>query len=103
MRKEHDSLGIQSVPQTAYYGIHTVRARGNFPAVSSVNDRELIKNFLRVKLACARANQKAGRWDDERVPLAIIKPARICWHTLRNMKMNLPSLRSKAVLARVPT
>ena len=73
MRKEHDSLGIQSVPQTAYYGIHTVRARGNFPAVSSVNDRELIKNFLRVKLACARANQKAGRWDDERVPLAIVK------------------------------
>ena len=73
MRKEHDSLGIQSVPQTAYYGIHTVRARGNFPAVSSINDRELIKNFLRVKLACARANQKAGRWDDERVPLAIVK------------------------------
>lgn len=73
MRKEHDSLGIQSVPQTAYYGIHTVRARDNFPAVSSINDRELIKNFLRVKLACARANQKAGRWDDERVPLAIVK------------------------------
>lgn len=73
MRKEHDSLGIQSVPQTAYYGIHTVRACSNFPAVSSVNDRELIKNFLRVKLACARANQKAGRWDDKRVPLAIVK------------------------------
>lgn len=73
MRKEHDSLGIQSVPQTAYYGIHTVRARSNFPVVSNVNDRELIKNFLRVKLACARANQKAGRWDDERVPMAIVK------------------------------
>ena len=73
MRKEHDSLGIQSVPQSACYGIHTVRARGNFPAVSSVNDRELVKNFLRVKLACARANQKASRWDDERVPLAIVK------------------------------
>ncbi|WP_270628125.1 hypothetical protein [Limosilactobacillus mucosae] len=60
MRKEHDSLGIQSVPQTAYYGIHTVRARGNFPAVSSVNDRELIKNFLRVKLGLCPRQPKSG-------------------------------------------
>ncbi|MBM6754352.1 aspartate ammonia-lyase [Lactobacillus alvi] len=71
MRTEHDSLGSLSVPRNAYYGIHTVRARDNFSGTSYLNDHELIKNYLKVKLACVRANQQAGNWKNKHIPAAI--------------------------------
>jgi len=30
-RIEHDLLGDRAVPETAYYGVHTLRAIENFP------------------------------------------------------------------------
>ena len=41
-RAEHDLLGDRQVPAEAYYGVHTLRARENFPitgiAISSYPD-----------------------------------------------------------------
>jgi aspartate ammonia-lyase len=87
VRHEHDLLGVAEVPAGALYGIHTLRALGNF-AISGVplsRLDDLIKALASVKLAAAKANRdlglinpaiagaiisaceeiRAGRWHDE--------------------------------------
>lgn len=73
MRKEFDTVGSKLIPDDAYYGINTARARENFPIPCLPNDPELLKNYLKIKEAAARANKIAGRWQDNKVPDAIIK------------------------------
>lgn len=61
-RAEHDLLGEKLVPDTAYYGIQTVRALENFQ-ISGVPLRhypDLVKALGIVKLAAARANLECG-------------------------------------------
>lgn len=76
MRIEADSLGSMAVPDEAYYGIHTQRARTNFPVTTHGNDATLIKNYLLIKEAAAQANMAAGRWPNPTVPKAIIAACR---------------------------
>jgi len=62
MRREHDLLGTAEVPAEALYGIHTLRALGNF-AISGVplaRLDDLIKGIASVKLAAAKANRDLG-------------------------------------------
>ena len=50
-RTETDSLGSMSVPAEALYGIHSVRARNNFPDISPFS-RDWYMAMGKVKLAC---------------------------------------------------
>ena len=61
-RVEHDLLGDREVPADAYFGIHTMRARENFPitgiAISTYPD--LVNALVSVKQAAAAANRDLG-------------------------------------------
>jgi aspartate ammonia-lyase len=59
-RLERDLLGEKEVPQEAYYGIQTMRAKENFPITGYPPHPELIKAFGYVKKAAAMANCKVG-------------------------------------------
>lgn len=61
MRIESDSLGTKAVEDGAYYGIHTERARENFPVTDRAVDARLVRNLILVKEACANANAMTGR------------------------------------------
>jgi aspartate ammonia-lyase len=67
-RVEHDLLGDREVPADAYYGIHTLRARENFPitgvAISTYPD--LVNALVSVKQAAAATNRDLGLLADEK-------------------------------------
>ncbi|SDS41655.1 aspartate ammonia-lyase [Paenibacillaceae bacterium GAS479] len=55
-RLEHDFLGEKEVPESAYYGIQTLRAVENFPITGVNIHRELLIALAHVKKAAAKAN-----------------------------------------------
>ena len=61
-RTESDSVGSLEIPADAYWGIHTARARENFPItrrpISVYPD--LVRALAMVKQAAARANKELG-------------------------------------------
>ncbi|MCE1228819.1 MAG: aspartate ammonia-lyase [Firmicutes bacterium] len=59
-RTEHDFLGQRLLPQEARYGIHTLRARENFPLLGRPCHPELLKALGAVKLAAWRTNAALG-------------------------------------------
>src|SRR6202042_3293500 len=61
-RSEHDLLGNADVPETAYWGIHTLRAVDNFPitGVPIGHYPDLVRALALVKQAAARANRRLG-------------------------------------------
>ncbi|HYB77062.1 MAG TPA: lyase family protein, partial [Thermoplasmata archaeon] len=65
-RTEKDSLGPREVPDTAYWGIQTLRARENFPISGLHASKHLIRSYAFLKLACVRANVEKGGVDAER-------------------------------------
>jgi aspartate ammonia-lyase len=65
-RQETDSLGTRDVPETAYWGIQTLRARENFPISGLTASRHLIRAYALLKLACVRANVEKGGLAPER-------------------------------------
>lgn len=74
VRVEKDFLGEVEIPETAYYGIQSVRARDNFPISGYKTDATLIRSISFVKKAAAMANAELGQLD-ERLADAIIKAA----------------------------
>ena len=64
-RTEHDLLGSLEVPSGALYGIHTVRAIGNFPLAQRPLNAGLIHACGAVKLTCAGTNHKLGRTETQ--------------------------------------
>jgi aspartate ammonia-lyase len=74
MREEEDSLGRKEIPESAYYGIQTLRAMENFPVTGRKESPELIKAYVILKKAAAMANMELDNLD-ERMALAIIKAA----------------------------
>ncbi len=62
-RVEKDSLGTREVPRSAYYGIHSVRGRENFPITGLPVPSPLIAAIAMVKKAAALANCDASRLD----------------------------------------
>jgi aspartate ammonia-lyase len=61
-RREHDLLGDRDVPESALYGVQTLRAMENF-AISGVELREfptLVSAIAAVKEAAAEANRELG-------------------------------------------
>src|SRR5687768_4251910 len=64
-RREHDLLGERDVPQSALYGVQTLRAMENF-AISGVELREfptLVAAIAAVKEAAAESNRDLGLLD----------------------------------------
>jgi aspartate ammonia-lyase len=65
-RREHDLLGERSVPESAYYGVHTLRALENFPITGTPISiyPELVAALACIKEAAALANNELGLLDD---------------------------------------
>jgi aspartate ammonia-lyase len=59
-RLEKDLLGERELPGGALYGIHTLRAKENFPLSGRPVAAALIHAFGYVKLACAQTNYELG-------------------------------------------
>jgi aspartate ammonia-lyase len=74
-RIEKDFLGELEVPEEAYYGIHTLRARQNFPVSSFPVPSELIRALAQVKEACTLANIRCGLLDRS-IGAAVVAAAR---------------------------
>ncbi len=73
-RIENDSLGEYAVPETAWYGIQTARARDNFPISGRRPDRDFIIAHARIKVAAALVNARAG-WLAQDFAAAIVRAA----------------------------
>ena len=67
-RTEHDLLGEKEVPADAYWGVHTERARENFPITGVPVGRYpfLVRGLAFVKEAAALANRDLGLLDERR-------------------------------------
>jgi aspartate ammonia-lyase len=63
MRRERDSLGEREIDEGAYYGIHTVRARENFPVSGEPIHPALVEALAAVKKAAALTNGEIGALD----------------------------------------
>ncbi|MEO5916743.1 MAG: aspartate ammonia-lyase [Luteolibacter sp.] len=64
-RKEHDSLGERELPDTAYYGVQTLRGMENFP-ISGIplhHFGHFVRSLAYVKKAAALANKQLGVLD----------------------------------------
>jgi aspartate ammonia-lyase len=61
-RSEHDLLGNADVPESAYWGVHTLRAVDNFPitGVPVGHFPDFVRALVLVKQAAARANRRLG-------------------------------------------
>jgi aspartate ammonia-lyase len=77
MRKEADPIGVKEIPSGALYGIHSVRARENFPDRSSF-PLEWYKSVGLVKQACYityREFKKSAlaKYPEDKLPVAFIR------------------------------
>lgn len=74
LRVERDFLGEKKIPAGVYYGIHTARAKENFPITIRLGYRihpELIRAFAMVKKACALALMQLGYLEDDKAKAII--------------------------------
>lgn len=71
-RLERDSIGEKYVPMNAYYGIHSLRAKENFPITGQKCHPEMVKSIAQIKKACALANLEVNYLARETVD-AIVK------------------------------
>jgi len=62
-RTEKDFLGEVNIPEDAYYGIQTARAKENFTISKQPIHKQLIIGLATVKRAAAQANMKADYLD----------------------------------------
>src|SRR5256886_6016434 len=62
-RVERDSMGEVRVPQTAFYGASTERARQNFPISNLRMPRRFIRALAQIKGAAALVNTELGLVD----------------------------------------
>ena len=62
-RTEKDTLGEVKVPAGAYWGAQTQRAVENFPVSGLRAHPALLRAYVMVKLAAARANRDLGKLD----------------------------------------
>ena len=66
MRIEKDAMGEKPVPENAWYGIHTSRSMENFNGAGEFLPLEIVYAIIRIKSACASANQQLGLLDEPR-------------------------------------
>lgn len=73
-RIESDSMGEMKIPESAYYGPQTRRAKDNFPVSGRTLPRELIHALALIKAHAAAVNRDLGLLDDA-VAVAVIRAA----------------------------
>lgn len=56
-RLESDSIEEMEIPENAYYGVQSLRARENFPITGAKLHPVFIKNLARIKRAAAITNR----------------------------------------------
>ena len=66
MRIEKDTLGEVEVPENAYYGAQTQRAVSNFKASGKTFPVDFIEAYLLLKKACAMANARCGKLEEDK-------------------------------------
>ncbi|MDR1136749.1 MAG: hypothetical protein LBK91_00375, partial [Synergistaceae bacterium] len=64
MRTERDKLGETNLPDDALYGLHSARARDNFPLSRKRVNSRLIHAIVKIKKAAAIAYEKLGAGRD---------------------------------------
>lgn len=64
-RLESDSIGEMEIPENAYYGVQSLRAKENFPITGTKLHPIFIRNLAQIKRAAAIVNRKAGRLKPE--------------------------------------
>ena len=64
-RLESDSIGEMEIPENAYYGVQSLRAKENFPITDTKLHPVFIRNLAQIKRAAAIVNCKAGRLKPE--------------------------------------
>ena len=64
-RLESDSIGEMEIPENAYYGVQSLRAKENFPITGTKLHPVFIRNLAQIKRAAAIVNRKAGRLKPE--------------------------------------
>lgn len=72
MRTEHDSIGSINLPDNAYYGVQSMRAKENFPMTGQLMHPYMVDSLVVIKKAAAIANQRAGTLMPE-IATAIIR------------------------------
>ena len=67
-RREHDLLGERELPDTAYYGVQTLRGMENFPlsGIPLSHFEHFVRALAFVKKAAAAANSELGVLDSKR-------------------------------------
>ncbi|WP_420513262.1 aspartate ammonia-lyase [Vagococcus carniphilus] len=73
-RMEKDSVGELEIPVDSYYGVHSLRAKINFPITTQQLDPDFIVSLAQVKKATALANHKLGLLPEEKTK-AIVQAA----------------------------
>jgi aspartate ammonia-lyase len=73
-RSEKDPLGEKTVPESALYGVQTVRARENFPISSLMPLEPFVLAQVWIKKAAAQTHKETGRLE-ARLADAIVKAA----------------------------
>ncbi|MBC2710959.1 MAG: aspartate ammonia-lyase [Desulfosarcina sp.] len=66
MRIEKDAMGEKRVPGKAWYGIHTCRSMENFNVAGEAVPLAIVHAIVRLKAACATANEQLGLLDQNR-------------------------------------
>ena len=56
MRTEHDSIGSINLPDDAYYGVQSMRAKENFPMTGRLMHPYMVDSLVIIKKAAAMAN-----------------------------------------------
>ena len=65
-RRESDTFGTQDIPADALWGIHTTRARENFPFSRRPVPTEMIRAYGMVKLTCLTTCGQLGAWENDK-------------------------------------
>jgi fumarate hydratase class II len=74
-RQERDTMGVVQVPESAYYGAQTQRARDNFPIGGLSMPLEFIRSLALIKRCGAEVNRRLGLLEP-RVAEAVASAAR---------------------------
>ncbi len=64
-RLESDSVGEMQIPENAYYGIQSYRAKNNFHITDVGMSKPFIRSMVLIKKAAAVANRQAGTLDED--------------------------------------
>ena len=63
-RVEKDDIGEKKVPKSAYYGIHTLRAKNNFEVVNDKIEKPMIRALVLIKKSAAETNYTINMLDE---------------------------------------